>query len=393
MRTPNESFSRRFQGAVLARSTALAAAFLAFASLTPAAGFRIERIATVTGARELAFAPGGDLFVGTVGNRIYLIPNAESNSVSPQPYAQLGDDPDAGVAFAGGTLYAGTQHAVWRIQYKAGSRHPAAAPTIAAHVRSGAAPAGSDGDVHTTTSVAADAAHLYASVGSSCNACVENDPTRATVGEVRDGHYNVIARRIRNAVALAIDPQSRHLWASDAGQDELPPGHPFEFFDDVSAHRAPVDYGWPFCYENGKHKPGTHESCGAVALPKVVLPAYATPLGAAFYPVNQRGRYVFPAQFRGGVFITLHGSWHGPAQGLAGYIPPRVVYVAMRAGNPVTEADWSDASLQWHEFVGGYQQGAGNERSGRPTGIAVGPQGDLFVADDLTGAIYRIRPR
>ncbi|MGH8165553.1 MAG: hypothetical protein ACREP1_14600 [Rhodanobacteraceae bacterium] len=29
---------------------------------------------------------------------------------------------------------------------------------------------------------------------------------------------------------------------------------------------------------------------------------------------------------------------------------------------------------------------------GRPTGIAVGPLGDLFVADDQTGAIYRIRP-
>ena len=31
-------------------------------------------------------------------------------------------------------------------------------------------------------------------------------------------------------------------------------------------------------------------------------------------------------------------------------------------------------------------------RIGRPTGVAVGPQGDLFVADDQTGNIYRIRP-
>ncbi len=356
-------------------------------------GFHIERIATVDGARELAFGPGGDLFVGTRGGNVYIVPHAESAAGSPRVFAQLGDAPAAGVSFADDALYVGTQHAIWKIAYRAGELQSSArAAQKLASVRGGSPPAGSDGDVHVTTSVAASRTHLYASVGSSCNACVETDPTRATVGEVRNGRYDATARRIRNAIALAIDPQSGALWASDAGQDELPAGHPFEFEDDVTAHRAPVDYGWPYCYENHQHKPGTSQNCGGVAIPRVLFPAYETPIGAAFYPSALRGKYAFPAEYRGGLFVTLHGSWHGPAQGLSGFVPPRVVFVPMRGNGAARPERWSDPSAQWTQFAAGYQQGASASRLGRPTGIAVGPQGDLFIADDQTGAIYRVRP-
>jgi glucose/arabinose dehydrogenase len=246
-------------------------------------------------------------------------------------------------------------------------------------VRTGSAPAGSDGDVHTTTSVTIDGKTVYASVGSSCNQCVETDPTRATVGKIENGRYVVVARRIRNAIALAVDPSTHHLWVGDAGQDELPPGHPYEFFDDVSARRQPVDYGWPFCYENHRQKPGTHENCANVARPQVVFPAYETPIGAVFA--------------RGGAFVTLHGSWHGPREGLGGYMPPRVVFIPMKNGRAARAVHWNDPSTQWNEFVGGYQDGGTVKRIGRPSGITVGPHGDLYLADDGTGAIYRITPK
>jgi glucose/arabinose dehydrogenase len=128
-------------------------------------------------------------------------------------------------------------------------------------------------------------------------------------------------------------------------------------------------------------------------VPRVVFPAYETPIGAAFYPEKLSGPHAFPVKYRGGAFVALHGSWHGPAQGLSGYVPPRVVFVAMHGDVPATPVHWSDPTAQWSEFVGGYQAGASIRRIGRPTGIAIGPQGDLFVADDQTGAIYRIRPR
>lgn len=334
--------------------------------------YTISQIATVEGARELALSPSGDLFVGTRGDTVYVVRRAQSAKPDEaQVYVRIDDAPASGVAFGNGTLYVGTQHAVWRVQ----NGHP----VKLAAVRTGNPPAGGDGDVHTTTSVAVDGNTIYASVGSSCNECVETDPTRATVGKIENGRYVPIAKRIRNAIALAVDPVTHDLWASDAGQDELAPGHPYEFFDDVSAHAQPVDYGWPFCYENHKHKPGTHENCANVALPAVIFPAYETPVGAVFA--------------HGGTFVTLHGSWHGPRQGLSGYVPPRVVFVPFKNGKPARSVDWSNPAAQWTQFVGGYQAGGSLERIGRPTGIAADKNGDLFLADDQTGAIYRISPK
>ncbi len=354
--------------------------------ITVPPAFTIAQIATVDGARELAFSPNGDLYVGTRGTRIFVVRRAENaRPDAPTVYVTIDDAPDAGVAFSAGVLYVGTQHAVWRVQN--------GRATKLASVRSGSPPPGSDGDVHTTTSVAATGAAVYASVGSSCNACVETDRTRATVGKVQDGRYLPIARRIRNAIALTIDPQTRALWVSDAGQDELPPGHPYEFFDDLTAQSLPADYGWPFCYENRRHKPGTNQNCTHVALPQIVFPPYETPIGAIFYPTGARGRYAFARQYAGGAFITLHGSWHGPAQGLSGYQPPLVVFAPMRDGRPLHSINWSNPGTQWTQFVGGFQAGGSIDRLGRPTGIAVGPEGDLFVSDDQTGAIYRIRPK
>ena len=368
---------------------------LAFAALiapSAAPGFTLETIASVPQARELAMAPDGTLFAGTSGGDVYVVRAAEGAHPSASIFTSPGDAPAAGVAFANNTLYVGTQHAVWSVPYHPGQNRAASAPKAIAHVRGGDPPPGSDGDVHTTTSVAASGNRVYASVGSSCNACVEIDASRATVGEIRNGRYDVIAKRIRNAIALAVDERGS-LWASDAGQDELPPPHPYEFFDNLGARKTPADYGWPVCFENGKHKPGTSASCANVAVPDVVFPAYETPIGAVFYPADQRGRYAFPNRFRGGAFVTLHGSWHGPRQGLSGYLPPRVVFIPMKNARAASAPDWNDPSRQWTDFVAGYQSGGSVQRTGRPSGIAVGPQGSLFIADDQAGVIYRVRPR
>ena len=102
------------------------------------------------------------------------------------------------------------------------------------------------------------------------------------------------------------------------------------------------------------------------------------------------GRYAFPARYRGGIFVTRHGSWHTP-NGCAG--APEVDFVPMHGDAPATPVDWNDPTRQWQPFVRGYQPGCGaSARIGRPTGITVGVDGSLFVADDATGAIDRIRP-
>jgi glucose/arabinose dehydrogenase len=376
---------------------ALASLQPAYAAPTVAHGFTITQIANVPGARELAFAPNGDLFVGTGSSDVYIVPHAGAAGApgTPRVFVHLDDTHAEGVSFANGNLYIGTDSAVWRIAYRNGDLRADAPAEKIASVRAGSPPAGSDGDVHLSTSVAAYGNTIYASAGSSCNACVETDPTRATIGRVENGKYVVIAKRIRNAIALAVNPATGSLWAGNAGQDELPPGHPYEIFDDVTARRAVADYGWPFCYEDRRQNPVAPwrgQSCNGVAVARVVFPAYETPIGAVFYPAHPHGRYAFPASYTGGAFVTLHGSWHGPAQGLSGFVPPRVVFVPMHGDTPARAVNWSNPNTQWTEFIGGYQQGARAQRIGRPTGIAVGPQDDLFIADDQTGNIYRVRP-
>jgi glucose/arabinose dehydrogenase len=125
-------------------------------------------------------------------------------------------------------------------------------------------------------------------------------------------------------------------------------------------------------------------------VPLVELPAYETPIGAAFYSSQASGAYVFPQAYRGGAFVAAHGSWHQVNGAYAAI--PQVVFVPMNAGTPQLPVDWSNPNAQWKPFLTGFQKSDGITRIGRPTGVAVGSQGSLFVADDGAGAVYRIRP-
>jgi glucose/arabinose dehydrogenase len=349
----------------------------------------------VPGARELAALPNGDLVAGSKSSDVYLIRGAETGSARAQVLAHLPDTLATGVAYSARRheLFVGTENGVYAARYTPGSEGLQGDPVRIARVRTGGIPAGSDGDVHSTTSVAFDDAGdtLFVSVGSSCNACTEIDDTRASIFAMRpDGSdMRKIAERIRNAIALTVDAQTHALWAGDAGQDDLPFGHPYELVDNVTSHRGIADYGWPECEEN--HQAYVADaSCAQTVVPQIELPAYATIVGATFYPSQQRGQYAFPQTYRGGLFVTAHGSWHRTATG-AYATEPMVAFVSMRDGKPAKPVNWADPHAQWTGFVTGFQSMV--SRRGRPTGVAVGSEGSLFVADDAAGAIYRVRPQ
>jgi glucose/arabinose dehydrogenase len=364
----------------------------AAAGLSVPSGFSIEVIAHVAGARELAPAPNGDLLVGTTGTSIAIVPNAEGagTAAAPQTLITLPQGPAQGIALGpSGTLFAATNTAVWSIPYLPGTLSAAAATKIAA-LRTGAVAPKSDGDVHTTSSVGVSGTTLYVGVGSSCNACTEVDPTRATVQAMNlDGSgMHTYATRIRNPLAFAVDPTSGMVFTGGAGQDDLPLGHPYEYLDALTSHRAGVDYGWPACEENHiAYSAGA--SCANTVQPIIEFPAYSTIVGAAYYPRTASGTYVFPAAFRGGIFVSMHGSWH--ATGGIPIAAPHVAFVAMNGDQPAKAVNWSDPTAQWTDFLTGFQA-PGGARVGRATGVAVGSRGSLFVADDESGTIYRIRP-
>jgi glucose/arabinose dehydrogenase len=380
------------------RSTAAAGPKPPAIALTVPSGFTLTPIASVPKARQLAALPNGDLLVASNAQSLYLIPNADASVEpgAPVVFATPGETSAQGLAFDPGSclIYLSSEHDIYAMPYRDGQTS-AAAGTPIAHVRTGSIssmrPPG-DTDNHTSTSVAFAGGTLYAATGSSCNACVETDPTRAAIQRLdpNGGNMAVRATRFRNAIALAENPATGTLWAGGAGQDNLAANHPFEFFDAVTLHAGVADYGWPSCEEN--HVAYTQGApCAATVAPLVELPAYATLIGAAFYPAGQAGAHAFPAAYRGGVFLSARGSWHKTSAGTF-VTPPMVVYVPMDGDKPKTPVDWSDPTKQWTTFVGGFQLADGTTRIARPTGLAVGPLGSLFIAEDQNGTVYRVRP-
>ena len=180
---------------------------------------------------------------------------------------------------------------------------------------------GGDGGGHVTTSLALDGDRLYAGVGSSCNVCdPELDATRATYPVMQgflDGRNmhakaihirNPICARDRLAHPCGYGPRQCRSRRTSAAR---PPA--YEIFDAVGAHDGnQVDYGWPHCYENRK-RASPEADCTNQTVPRVVFPAYDTPIGATFYRAAASATYGFPAAYAGGAFVTLHGSWHKPA--------------------------------------------------------------------------------
>ena len=350
--------------------------------ITAPPGFTVTTIAHVDRARELAVAPNGDLFVGTSGDAVYVIhdPNGEHPD-APKVFVRIEDAPVAGVTFGDGALFAGGQFGVYRIDYTDGDLRARGAPQKIASVRT----SGKSSDHH-TTSVAFSRGTLYASVGSSCNACdPELDATRASIQQMGPHGENMSPKavHVRNAIALVTNENTGTVWAGVAGQDELAPGHPYEMFDPVTLHSGTADYGWPHCYENQRPvSPGS--DCSRAIVSRVVFPAYITPIGDAFYPADSKGTHPFPREYWGGAFVAFHGSWHQPLR------PPRVAFVPMHGDDPATPVNWNDPAAQWREFLTGYQNADGS-RVARATGVAVGADGDLFVADDDAGTIVRVR--
>jgi hypothetical protein len=272
--------------------------------------------------RELVMLPNGDLLVGTGGGtaafeqsgKIYIIANAESATpAAPSVFATLSDigcsqsagTNTNGITFApgtgGGTIFVGMECSVWKIPYVTGDHTASSPATQFLAVRTGSPPnPAPDSDVHHTTSVLATNNSLYISVGSDCNACIETDATRAAIFKtsISSPVATTVATRVRNALALAVNPATNTVWAGGAGQDCMVGatcfsaqdptyalnGHPYEWMDPLTTHAAPADYMWPWCEENniavtapepnlGSAPTGTN--CASMIVAPVRAPAYA----------------------------------------------------------------------------------------------------------------------
>jgi glucose/arabinose dehydrogenase/mono/diheme cytochrome c family protein len=203
------------------------------------------------------------------------------------------------------------------------------------------------------------------------------------------------ATGIRNAEGFGIDAADR-IFVTQHGRDQLHANWP-ELYKPEEEATLPAeellllkqggDYGWPACYYDGVQgklvlapeyggdggkKLGP---CATKSAPIAAFPAHWAPNGMALYNKQQ-----FPAHYRNGVFIAFHGSWDRAPYPQAGY---NVVFQALAGDH---------ASGRCEIFADGFAGAveAPGQALHRPSGVAIGPDGALFVSDDIRGRIYRI---
>ena len=262
-----------------------------------------------------------------------------------------------------------------------------------------------------------DAGNIYVNVGAPSNACMEVARTRGSKGSdpcpqrVRqasvwrfdaerlgqtqedDGYQFVTGTR--NIVGIGWDPSTREIYAVQHGRDSL--GSLWDFDDEGNAEipseellrlTDEADFGWPFCYHDrfqGKRLLAPEYGgdgvefgdCAQYGEPLVAFPGHWAPNDLLFYTGGQ-----FPEQYRNGVFVVFHGSWNRAPLEQGGY----QVAFAPRANG--------EFAGDWETFADGFKGAtplmAPQDAAHRPVGIAQGPDGSVFVTDDVGGRIWRI---
>ena len=333
-------------------------------------GFEIEIFAKTESPRMLAFSPGGVLLCTSESEgTVTALPDPEHLGQA-KPVAILKDlNGPHGIAFHGEYLYVAEVTRVLRYSWDE-AKLRATNPTVIALL-----PDSLGG--HMTRTILFANGKLYISAGSSCNVCTENDPRRAAVTEANeDGSgAHIFASGLRNAVGIAFNERTGTVWVTDNGRDWLGDDLPPDEIDDLGTNGG--NFGWPFCYGNRVPDTtfgGTAERCSATIPPRVELQAHSAPLGLLFYT-----GHMFPPEYQGDLLVALHGSWNRSIP--TGY---KVIRVKM--------SDLGEAN-RVEDFITGWLPRGEIHRGkwmGRPVGLAVGPDGSLYISDDGSGSIYRV---
>jgi glucose/arabinose dehydrogenase len=332
-------------------------------------GFRVNVFAQgLNGPRFLTVGPDQVLYVADrLNDRIVALPDADSDGVADEVRVFAADIPRPhSVIYHEGAWYVGITSGVIRLEDSDGDGSADRRTTIIDDLPT-------QGQHSTRTVEFLPDGRLVVSVGSSCNVCEEEDARRAAVvvyDGLQGGGERILARGLRNAVGLAVHPQTGQLWATNNGRDlmgdDLPP-------ETLYVVQDGADYGWPRCHSGRIEDPdyGYEGACEDADPPVVEMQAHSAPLGLTFY----RGQ-AFPAEYRDDLFIAFHGSWNRSV--LTGY---KVVRLPFENGQPASQVE---------DFATGWLDEDTGEVSGRPVDVVVGADGALYVTDDKGGIVYRI---
>src|SRR5579864_6549443 len=378
-------------------------------------------------ARHMAVAPNGVLYVNTWSGTYYgndtppaggfLIALQDKNGAGKADVitrfgetVQSGGAGGTGIGIYKGSIYAEINDRIVRYPLAAESVVPSGpAITVVSEL-----PLGGDHPMHPFIIDAGGS--MYVDVATATNSCQLKNRTFKSTGadpctelETRGGIWRYDANKanqtfspadrfatgIRNAEGIAIDSAGQ-LFVTQHGRDELHTNWPDVYRSDEEATlpaeellllKPGGDYGWPECYydsfkkklvlapEYGGDGGNKIGPCATKLAPVAAFPAHWAPNAMAHYDKRQ-----FPARYRNGVFIAFHGSWNRAPYAQGGY---NVVFQPL---------DGDHASGTCEIFADGFA-GAKKTPEGatyRPTGLAVGPDGALYISEDIHGRIYRV---
>ena len=308
------------------------------------------------------------------------------------------------------SLYAELDDKIVRYVLKDGE----AAPTGKAETILSGMPVTGDHPMH---GFAIDAdGNLFVEMGTATNACEKENRMPHSPGidpctelETRGGIWRYDANKSnqvfspkeryatgnRNAEGFDFDADGR-LYITQHGRDQLHEDWPELYTakqgwelpsEEVTILKQGANYGWPYCYYDPEQKKlvlapeyggdGGKKvgRCDTLDGPVAAFPAHWAPNDLKIYKGSQ-----FPKAYQGGAFIAFHGSWNRAPGPQGGY---NVVFQPLADGK--TSGDYV-------VFADGFA-GPKKEPGGavhRPSGLAVGPDGALYITDDKAGRIWRV---
>jgi glucose/arabinose dehydrogenase len=345
------------------------------------AGFKVEMYASgLENPRLLRTAPNGDIFLAEMEPgriRVFRGLTSDGKAEQMQVFASGLKGPYGIAFYPPGPdpqwVYVGTISELVRFPYHNGDLKASGAPQHIADLPGGGG--------HTTRSVefSKDGKKLFVAVGSASNV---DDPdthpgekNRADIltCDPSNCQLSVYAYGIRNAGGgLTVSPVTGELWCSvnerDGLGDNLVP-------DYITHVQEGGFYGWPWWYM-GSHQDPRHEGKhpelkDKAIVPDVMLQPHNASLEFIFYQGDK-----FPAEYRGDIFASEHGSWNKSV---------RVGYEVIRI--PLHQT--GHASGEYQDFLTGFVLPDGHVW-GRPVGMAQAQDGSLLVSDDGTGSIWRV---
>ncbi len=384
--------------------------------LTLPAGFKAVVVGEHLGrTRHIAIRDNGDIYaaLNSMNNGGGIVALRDTNGDGKADIIRyFGIGHGTGMGIHNGYLYFGTDTAILRYKLQPDSLLPDPQAELVASL-----PAQPEHEMKSITFDGND--NMYVNVGAPSNSCQVEDRTKGSPGmspctllqwhagiwrfkadrlhqtQEKDGYH--YATGLRNCVALTWNPHENQLYAVMHGRDQLSQLYPQYYTDSMSAElpgeefiqiKDGGNYGWPYAYYDQRQKKlmvaPEYGGDGKKAVPEgkyldpmMAFPGHWAPDGLLFYTGTQ-----FPSSYRYGAFIAFHGSWNRAPLPQRGY---DVVFVPFSGGKPS-----GDYTVFANGFAGTDNIKSPGDAKHRPTGLAQGPDGSLYVTDDANGTIWRI---